>query len=310
MIKTPFQGFVVMLPAVCCLFCLTDPASAGGPDSGEDPWFRAHVFTGSGGCLAVQDGQSLEQGDTIQVFEKGKPVSTRRVAYLISSERAEQVYKEWRFDGVYKNSALRDSFGCYWGMRSDPPRWIARCEDAQDQGLGLPVAIRDLPAGSLMIGGDGKVLSPQEVLQESHQLTASTPKEFQESRILRAGRRYTSRPGNGITEILLGRPFGAAAPFDSIQILTLFVHNKRVLAAKRFSRVTGVEERVDSEAPALDEKNWFELQEETMGFFSVDTGSTWNRVSVDIGFEGIVWSIRALSDGSPELWGRDLYTAH
>ncbi len=93
-------------------FILAGPAMAEDPNSGADPWFRIHVFTGSDGCLAVQEGQSLAPGDSVQVFEKGKPVSTRHIAYLINSDRAEQVYKERRFDGVYKDSALRDSFGC------------------------------------------------------------------------------------------------------------------------------------------------------------------------------------------------------
>jgi hypothetical protein len=105
-------------------------------------------------------------------------------------------------------------------------------------------------------------------------------------------------------------PFGATTPFDSVQICALFTHSGRVLAVDRFSRVTGVEERVDTEAPALDGKNWFEIQDETMGFLSVDAGATWNRISIDIGFEGYLWSIRSLTIDLPEVWSHYLYAAH
>jgi hypothetical protein len=109
-------------------------------------------------------------------------VSTRRIAYLISSDRAEQVYKERRFDGVYKDSALRDSFGCYWGTRSEPPRWIARCEDGRNQGLGLPVAIKDLPEDVLTIGGDGQPMTTPDLDGMSQQLSASIPDDFKKVR--------------------------------------------------------------------------------------------------------------------------------
>ena len=298
------------LAAVFCTFILAAPTRAAEPNSDGDPWFRIHVFTGSGGCLAVQDGQSLARGDTVQVFEKGKQVSIRRIDYLISSARAEQVYKERRFDGVYKDSALRDSFGCYWGIRPEPPRWIARCDGGPNQDIGLPIAIKDLPKGALTIGGDERPLAPQDVERIAQQISASIPDDFRKDGVLRAGRRYSSDPAHEITEILLGRPFGPATPFDSIQICVLFTYNGRVLAVDRLSRVTGVEERVDTEAPTLDGKNWFEIQDETMGFFSVNAGATWKRISIDIGFEGYLWSICSLTVNLPEVWSHYLYTAH
>ena len=37
---------------------------------------------------------------------------------------------------------------------------------------------------------------------------------------------------------------------------------------------------------------------------------TWRHVTVNVGFEGIYWTIWGLTVGSPILWDHDLYTAH
>jgi hypothetical protein len=195
-------------------------------------------------------------------------------------------------------------------MNSDPPRWIAHCEDAPNQGLGLPVALNGLPPGAMTIGGDRSSLTAQDLQQFSQDLQASVPAGFSAMNVLRAGWRYSSPPAGEITEVLLGRPFGSRAPYDSIQLCALFVRGGHVLAVDQFSRATGVEERVDTEAPTLDEKNWFDVQEQTIGYFSLDKGATWKRITLDVGFEGYLWTIRTLSDGMPEDWNHYLYTAH
>jgi hypothetical protein len=298
-----------VLVAFFAAFALHATARADDSELGSDSWLRGHTFTGAGSCLEVNEGQSLQTGDSVRVFAAGKPMILRRIAYLIRSDRAEQVYKARGFNGVYEGGAIRDSFLCYWGMRAGQTQWVAHCEGIDDE-EDLPVAFKGLPKNALTIGGDGKRLSREDLEQASRTLSANIPDEFQRGKVLRAGWRYASAPRSGITEILLGVPFGSGSPWDSIQICILFVQDSRVLTVERLSRVTGVEERVDTEAPELKADNWFKLQEQTMGFFSVSGATSWRRIAINVGFEGVHWSIRAMSPGSPLLWDHYLYTPH
>jgi hypothetical protein len=294
-----------------CMIAAPSNASAtgaAGVDSISNAWFQSHVFPGAGGCLEVASGQSLEQGDTVQIFEVGEPVTTRRIEYLINNRQAEQVFKKRGFEGVYGDSVQWDSLGCYWWLRADSQLWLARIRETPTQDVHLPLAIKNVPAGTLTIGGDRKAFTSKELQLLKEKLAKAVPAEFQRGKVLQVGWRYSGR-GNELSEILLGKPFGAT-PYDSIQICMLFVQQGRVLTSSRFSRVTGVEERVDTEAPTLDERSWSEIQDETMGFLSLDQGVTWNRLIVNVGFEGIDWDIEALSPNLPSLWGHYLYTSH
>ena len=117
-----------------------------------------------------------------------------------------------------------------------------------------------------------------------------------------------------VLPFFLGKPAenasGTGAPIDSIEICRLYLRHGRVLWVERFSRKSGREEHVDVEPPQLDEKNWYLTSEETLGFLSLDGGATWDRISVDVGFEGISWAISRLAQGVPRLWEFYIYTYH
>lgn len=299
-----------------CLVSLATQVLADQLEPGADPWFASHIFVGMDGCLAARGGQRLEHGDSVFIFEAGKPVMTRRISYVISGDSAKQIFDERRFDGVYRDKALWNRIGCYWGLRScQPPFSLARYEtaDSAKEG-GLPLAIEGLPASALKVGGDGRPLDRQELGALEHRVTAFVPKEFSRGKVLRVGRRFGSGLGHDLMEVFLGRPFydarGVGAPIDSIEICHLFMHNGRVLAVERYSRVSGQEEHVDVEPTQLDESNWFLGSVETLGFLSVDGGRTWDRISIDVGFEGISWAISRLTEGLPQLWEFSLYTSH
>ena len=174
----------------------------------------------------------------------------------------------------------------------------------------MSLAIEGLPASASTVGGDGKQLDRMGLHILERRIEGVVPNRFSEGRVLRAGWGYGTGKGHALAEVFLGKPFGVGTPFDSVQVCRVFLHNGRVLCVESFTRISGEEERVDTEPPRLNERNWFLLTEETSGYISLDGGTTWDRVSVDCGFEGIVWSISRLAKGMPRLWGFYLYMAH
>lgn len=280
----------------------------------KDPWLAENVFIGREGCLLVAKEQRLEEGDRVLVFEPGAPVVSVAISRLISGGSALRIFEERGYRGVYQDSVLWDSVGCYRNFTFEEPAWIARLE----AGGGLPVAIRALPRDALIAGGRGHVLSPADLARVVEEVGARVPPKFTGPGVLRIGYRFPSPGGHDITRLFLGRAFyrkgaqtpGAPASIDSIQICETFLQRGRLLATEEYSRISGEMERAETEPPELDTRNWHDVQSQTMGFFSLDAGATWRHVTVDVGFEGIYWTIWGLAAGSPILWDHYLYTAH
>jgi hypothetical protein len=95
---------------------------------------------------------------------------------------------------------------------------------------------------------------------------------------------------------------------ESVEICRFFLDEYRVLKAEKISRRTGVDERVDT-APDLDTDNWADTTNSAIGFISLNEGKDWDALFVDVGWEGIGYSIVRLN-GSVELYSRSLYTYH
>ncbi|HMI32035.1 MAG TPA: hypothetical protein VK527_09870, partial [Candidatus Limnocylindrales bacterium] len=255
-----------------------------------DPWFSAHTFEGSGSCLAVRKGRQLQEGDSVTLFDAGKAVSRERISYIFDADSAKQVFTARGFDGVYHDT-LWERIGCYWGLRGDTPPSIARY--GYDNGGQVPLAFKDLPRSAIEMGSDGQPLDDEDLSKLALRVAASLPRSFVKGKVLKAGRRYQSAEGQEFVELFLGKPSystkAGSAPIDSIEICQMFIRGGRVLATAQFSRASGVEEHVDFEPPQLDETNWFTDTVETLGFLSLDGGTTWCWISADVGFEGINW---------------------
>jgi hypothetical protein len=255
------------------------------------------------------------QGDSILVFVAGQPARTGRVSFRVDGDSAQRVFDGRGFEGVYSDAALRDSIGCYWYLRdADRLRSLARYEPAKSTDEDLPLAIEGLPSSARVLGGYGVPLDQEELDGLLGRIAKSVPPAFSRSRILRVGNRYGSREGEELVELFLGKPAyrtrGAAAPIDSVEICHLFLREGRVLATERFSRISGREEHADAEPPQLDLGNWFQYPVETVGYLSLDCGATWDRLSVNPGFEGIHWAIWRIDQGLPLLWDSYVYTRH
>lgn len=95
---------------------------------------------------------------------------------------------------------------------------------------------------------------------------------------------------------------------ESVEICRFFLNKNRVLKAEKISRSTGVDERVDTPTD-LDTDNWANTTDNTIGFISLNDGKDWDVLRVDVGFEGIKYSIQRLDD-SVVHYDRSLYTYH
>ncbi len=307
-------GWVAPLCAV--LLGVAPVASVGHAAQGEpppNPWYVAHTFVGIGACLQIEKGGRLDEGDSVLVFEAAKPAGHGRIVRLLDVAAAESTYKQRGFDGVYRDKTLWDSIGCYWFLRSGTAVRLARVGIASGDMDGH-LAVQGLPASGIAVGSDGTGLDGRGLDSVASQVGRAVPAEYMREGNLRAGRRYVAGRGHELVEAFLGRPFyntrGSGAPIDSIHICRVFLCDGRLLAAGFISRVSGEEERVETAAPELDENNWFEAQEQTMGFISLDGGTTWDWVYEDVGFEGFDWGIVRLVEGLPPQWGNFLYTLH
>jgi hypothetical protein len=95
---------------------------------------------------------------------------------------------------------------------------------------------------------------------------------------------------------------------ESVEICRFFLDEKGVLKAEKISRRTGVDERVDT-APDLNTDIWADTTTSAIGFISLNEGKDWDVLLVDVGWEGINYSIQRLND-SVVHYSRSLYTYH
>jgi len=296
------------------VLALSAPPLFAGTMVDTHPWFATHALVGTCNCLRVP-GEPLREGDSVGVFDVGKAFARVRIASMSDGDSAKQIFDARGFRGVYPDKDLWKRIGCYWCLRAEGATPFAHLDlPESDNGDGVPLALRDLPASAVPIGGDSEALHKDEVDRLVRKAASSAPRSFLGGRTLEAGRRYRAPGGEEVLEIFLGIPAyparGGGAPIDSIQICHLFMSREQVLASEVFSRTSGAEEHVDLEPPQLDETNWFETGVKTLGFLSLDRGKTWYWIHVDVGFEGIGWDISRLGKGMPPAWGFYLYTQH
>jgi hypothetical protein len=127
--------------------------------------------------------------------------------------------------------------------------------------------------------------------------------------------RYGPTRAHQVIELSVGWPTRNAQrvspPIKHVAIRRFFLVDGRVAASQDFERTSGVEERVDIEAPQLTDDNWSELETETtVAFVRSDDGSSWERLSTSVGFETTIWFVHTLRKGLPVSFRRDLYTHH
>jgi hypothetical protein len=168
--------------------------------------------------------------------------------------------------------------------------------------------------GFLVVGGAAVRMGPAETERWLREVSSSPAENWRAPTRLVHAYQYTSSGGLAAVELYVGLPRqkrSGDASIDSIVIRRFFVVNGRVLASHEYDRTSGREERVDTEPPLLTVDNWSASEtERTVAFLSRDGGRTWDRLSTNVGFEGIWWIAQALRPGLPRTFERYLYTPH
>jgi len=300
------------------LLALAFTTCAARSDSPQDPWFAEHAYIAMDQCVAIPKGRSLSAGDTITLFEAGQPIIHARIAGITDADSAASVFNTLGFEGVYSNKSLWARIGCWWGCRAfHDLSLLAHYEGGlpdPEVDVGYPLVLQGLPRETIVVGGDRSPLTAAELSRLPIGLDAPDRAEFRSASTLRAGFRYGWMKGQELIEVHVGRSFdarpGAAAPIDSVHILSLTLLDGREISSERYSRISGQEEHVDLEPPQLDKTNWFETTIETLGFLSLDRGASWIRLDRDTGFEGIDWMAWKLAPRPKLLWDYYLDTDH
>ncbi len=265
---------------------------------------------GRGPCVAIEEGPTVNTGAHLLAIVPGKDPAEVTVEEL----------HPW----------TGRSFG---GPRRPPTDCMHSFqEDVTDDSGGRRVVVRSLARVSiasddwetffalppqparLIVGGSPRTVGPAERRQLLATVRSSLPKSWTPARTLVRALRYGPTRGHQVIELSVGRPTrnppGVTPPIKQIAIRRFFLVDGRVAASEDDERTSGVEERVDIEAPQLTDDDWADGTESTVAFVSSDDGASWERLSTNVGFESTIWRAQALRQGLPVVFVRDLYTHH
>jgi hypothetical protein len=278
------------------------------PASKTDPWYAKRAYYGWFGCLAAGTGQTLRPGQSVLVFARDLRPKDLRIAVAVRGTD-EWPYQEAEFE-----------VDCSGKFKHAQPDWVASLRasgplyrDALYQEALF--AIAPPSAGLLPVGGKRKRMAAEESRRLVKSLGSALPAKYRGPKVLVHGYRYGPESGHEAVELYLGLPTlsaaGVAPPIKAISIRRVTLVDGRPLAAEEYTRESGVEERVDSGEIELTRENWSVSETAyTIGFLSRDGGASWDRLSVDWGFEGIWWRSQSLRDGLPLLFEVNMYTSH
>ena len=327
---------------MCVVFVASVPAHAEFEFS-----YDKNTFINYGSCLGIYPGTALGLGESIWNFSKDYSPMLGKVALVTPAAEAKKRFDALGFDKVYKDKHLWTEIGCAHNYRGDLPESLARVTPEPEDSSSIGFAIRGLPAGAWVSEGKGDSMAmvvkdnpyvetvrqlvtdacyvPDSLIRvkrfpvrEGHviiqldigkvkKLSPEKKKQNIEEELRQTERTYTKRAWPEYKkkklEELEGKDF-----FDSVEICRFFLEDKRVLKTEKISRSTGVDERVDT-APDLDTDNWADTTASAIGFISLNEGKDWDALFVDVGWEGINYSIERL-DGSAVHYDRSLYTYH
>jgi hypothetical protein len=252
------------------------------------------LIIGIHGCLAVAEDVSFNEDARFLVVAAAQRPREVTGAELTRPGEGSDCTRRWRKELPLKSRAAR----------VDLPGTLSR------------EAIFVIPRrpGLRMFTGPPTKLSAQETEILLGVATPSVPTSWKRKDVLMHAYRYGPAGGQAAVELYIGRatlnPRGVRPPIKAISIRRVFLVAGRVLASEEYERVSGREERVDTEPPHLTFVNWSVSDtERTVAFVSTDDGASWRRLSTDVGFEGINWVAQHLRDGLPaDRWF--LYTPH
>ena len=252
----------------------------------------ASLFYGSAGCLAVRVNQQLNAGERLLILAPGVATEARA--------------------GAVRTPTVGSD--CWNPYRAEQPDRVSSLPIKETLGGEAFFAIR--PADALIfVGGAAVKGTPADTERWLREVSPSLPDNWRvPSRLAQAYRYGPQSGGPHAIELYVGLPRQKRAggtAIDAIVIRRFFIVEGRVLASHEYERVSGREERVDTEPPSLTIENWSASEtERTVGYLTKDDGRTWVRLSTNVGFEGIWWIAQALRPGLSRTFEQYLSTHH
>ncbi|MHB9101032.1 MAG: hypothetical protein ACYC2E_05940 [Sulfuricella sp.] len=329
-------------------FCVNFVFVASVPAQAEVEFsYGKNTFINYWSCLGIYPGTSLGLGEKVWIFSKDISPTLGKVVHVTPAANAKKRFDDLGFDKVYKDKPLWAEIGCAHSFRGDMPVSLAQVAPEPRGSDALGFAIRGLPAGAWIAEGKGDsvamgVKDNPYVGLVRHLVTDAC---YVPDSLIRV-KQFPIQKGRAIIQLDIGKVKKLSPEkrkqkieeemrqteriyakwawpeykkktleklekkgfVESVEICRFFLDEKRVLKDEKISRRTGVDERVDT-APDLDTDNWADTTDSAIGFISLNEGKDWDVLLVDVGWEGINYSIQRLN-GSVVHYNRSLYTYH
>lgn len=304
--------------------------------------YDTNTFVIYNGCLGVYPGASLQPQEEIWSFA---PPTQGRVTSVIPAKPALEKFQEMGFGPAAKDPDLAAELHCAIQFRADLPLSFAQVSHGPN-GIGIGLAIRNLPAKAWIAQGVGKSV-PAALTNNPYVATVrhlTTPACLVSDSLVRM-RKFPVREGREIVQLDIGklkylspeaRKQKIAAELKeaensyekwawpeykqeiltdlkkkdfvaSAEICRFYLDGSHILGVKNFMRQFGDES--NGYVDEFDSKSWADTFDEAIGFVSLNEGRDWDVLRVDVGFDVIDYSIEC-SDGSFKHFSQSLRTAH
>lgn len=304
--------------------------------------YDTNTFVIYNDCLGVYPGASLQPQEEIWSFA---PPVQGRVTRVIPAKAAQEKLEKMGYRTKAEDPDLAAELNCAFWFRADLPLSLAQVSHGPE-GIGVGLAIRNLPAKAWIAQGSGKSV-PAALTDNPYVATVrhlTTPACLAPDSLVRM-RKFPVHEGREIIQLDIGklkylspeaRKQKIAAELqrregqyykwawpkykkevlaelekedfvESAEICRFYLDGSHILGVKNFTRQFGDES--NGYVDEFDSKSWADTFDEAIGFVSLNEGLDWDVLRVDVGFDVIDYSIER-ADGSAKLFSQSLRIAH
>lgn len=304
--------------------------------------YDTNTFVIYNDCLGIYPGTSLQLQEEIWSFA---PPTQGRVTRVIPATAALEKLKKMGFGTTAKDPDLAAELGCAFQFRADLPLSLAQVSHGPN-GIGVGLAIRNLPAKAWIAQGGGKSV-PMALTDNPYVATVrhlTTPACLAPDSLVRM-RKFPVHEEREIIQLDIGklkylrpeaRKQKIAAELqeaenlyqkwawpeykqkklaelekkdfvESAEICRFYLDGSHILGVKNFLRQFGDES--NGYVDEFDSKSWADTFDEAIGFVSLNEGQDWDVLLVDVGFDEIYYSIER-SDWSIKHFSKSLRIVH
>ena len=328
--------------------CISIVFVVSGPVLAEPEFsYDKNTFINYSNCLGIYPGTSMGLQEKVWLFSMDASPMLSKVVHVISAAEAQKRIDVLGSKKVWEDKQLSSEVGCAFSFRGDMPEALARVTPEPEDSISIGFAIRGLPTGAWISQGKGESVTmgvkDNPYVEAVRQLVTEA---CYASDSLVSVKRFPIRQGREVAQLDIGKikmfspekrkqiieeemqeaekqyakwawpeykkekreELEESDYVESVEICRFFLDGTRVLKSEKISRSTGVDERVDTPSE-LDTKNWADTTNSAIGFISLNEGKDWDGLFVDVGFEGINYSIERLNDPVVH-YNRSLYTHH